>query len=203
MLAGELPYDGPTPHSIIAKRASDPVPSVRRLRLAVPEALDQVVTRALAPVPADRFATAADFQRALLPDATDTAPARTARARRFRPGLLAGSAVALAAVVVVGAILRQRSPEPALPAGPARVAVLPFENLGDSADGYFADGMSDAVRGKLIALPTLQVITRQSSTEYKGTKKSLSQIGRELGVEYLLTATVRWDRSVAAPAGCR
>ena len=198
MLAGELPYDGPTPHSIIAKRASDPVPSVRRLRLTVPEALDQVVTRALAPVPADRFATAADFQRALLPDATDTAPARMPPPRRLRPALLAGSAVALAAVAVVGALLWQRSPETALPGRPARLAVLPFENLGDSADGYFADGMSDAVRGKLIALPTLQVIDRRSSTEYRGSKKSLKQIGGELGVEYLLTATVRWDRRGAA-----
>ena len=52
-------------------------------------------------------------------------------------------------------------------AGPKRLAVLPFENLGDSADAYFADGVTDEVRGKLAALPGSQVIARGSSNQYK------------------------------------
>jgi len=65
MLAGEPPYTGPSAQAIVAKRLSDPVPSVRRVRAAVPEGLEQAVTRALAPVAADRFASADDFVRAL------------------------------------------------------------------------------------------------------------------------------------------
>ena len=79
-----------------------------------------------------------------------------------------------------------------------RVAVLPFENLGRSEDEYFADGVTDAIRGKLTALPGLQVTARTSSAQYKKSAKTPQQVGRELGVEYLLTGTVRWER---APGG--
>ena len=54
----------------------------------------------------------------------------------------------------------------------ARLAVLPFENLGDSADAYFADGITDEVRGKLTALPGIQITASQSSAEYQNTTKS-------------------------------
>ena len=76
-----------------------------------------------------------------------------------------------------------------------RIAVLPFENLGDSADAYFADGITDAVRGKLTALPSLEVIARASSVQYRGNSKPPAEIARELGVRYLLTGTVRWART--------
>jgi eukaryotic-like serine/threonine-protein kinase len=76
-----------------------------------------------------------------------------------------------------------------------RIAVLPFENLGDSSDAYFADGITDAVRGKLTALSNMEVIARASSVQYRGTTKSPSEIARELGVRYLLTGTVRWAKT--------
>ena len=66
--------------------------------------------------------------------------------------------------------------------------MLPFQNLGDSSTAYFADGITDAVRGKLAALPGVQVIASSSTNEYKGTTKSLSVVGRELGSDYLLIA---------------
>src|SRR5437870_5900745 len=67
MLVGEPPYTGPTAQVVIAKRFTDPVPSVRRLRETVPPAVDAATTRALAKAPADRFATAAQFAEALTP----------------------------------------------------------------------------------------------------------------------------------------
>ena len=74
------------------------------------------------------------------------------------------------------------------------LAVLPFENQGDSSQAYFADGVGDEVRGKLSKLEGLAVIARASSNEYRNTSKSPQQIARELGAEYLLTATVRWEK---------
>jgi TolB-like protein len=70
--------------------------------------------------------------------------------------------------------------------------VLPFDNLGDSADAYFADGVTDAVRGKLAEISGLEVIARNSSLEYRGATKPQEQIASELRVDYLLTGTVRW-----------
>jgi serine/threonine protein kinase/tetratricopeptide (TPR) repeat protein len=69
LLAGEPPYTGITAQAVIAKRFTDPVPAVRRLRPAVPPAMEQALMRALAPVPADRFDSAEAFAIAL------TAPA--------------------------------------------------------------------------------------------------------------------------------
>ena len=73
MLAGEPPYTGATAQALIAKRMVDPVPAVRRLRAAVPLGVEQALTKALAKVPADRFASALTFAEAL------TAPARLRR----------------------------------------------------------------------------------------------------------------------------
>ena len=70
MLAGEPPYTGSTAQALIAKRLVDPVPAVRRLRAAVPVGVEQALTKALAKVPADRWASAVAFAEAL------TAPAR-------------------------------------------------------------------------------------------------------------------------------
>ena len=87
--------------------------------------------------------------------------------------------------------------------GPPRLAVLPFENLGDSADAYFADGMTDEVRGKLAQLSGLAVIARASSNDYRATTKAPQEIARELGADYLLTATVRWEKVQGRPSRVR
>ena len=100
------------------------------------------------------------------------------------------------AVFVVGGVLVLRRPFKSAPhaSGVKRVAVLPFENLGTPDDEYFADGIADAVRGRLVALPGLEVIARGSSTPYRKSTKTPIQVARELGVRYLLTATVRWQK---------
>ena len=75
------------------------------------------------------------------------------------------------------------------------LAVLPFENLGDSADAYFADGIANELRAKLSQLDGSEVIARASSNQYRGTTKAPEEIARELGADYLLTATVQWDKA--------
>ncbi|HXI21249.1 MAG TPA: tetratricopeptide repeat protein [Gemmatimonadales bacterium] len=82
------------------------------------------------------------------------------------------------------------------PGVPKRLAVLPFDNLGDTADAYFADGVTDAVRGKLAGVPGLEVIASASADEYKNTTKPARQIARELGVSYLLIGKIRWQKGV-------
>jgi len=118
---------------------------------------------------------------------------RNARSRR-RIVVGAWSAGVLATGVAVysaGVLVRRASTKPSAVAGPPSIAVLPFENPGASADDYFADGMTDAVRGSLAELPELRVIGRNTSLTYKSTKRSQTQIARELGARYLVTGTVR------------
>ncbi|MGH8570394.1 MAG: serine/threonine-protein kinase, partial [Gammaproteobacteria bacterium] len=65
MLAGEPPFTGATTQVLIVKRLTEPAPSVRAVRSSVPEAIDQAIRKALAPVAADRFSTVAQFAQAL------------------------------------------------------------------------------------------------------------------------------------------
>jgi TolB-like protein/Flp pilus assembly protein TadD len=102
----------------------------------------------------------------------------------------------LLVTATMGMLIWQRSHRagPAGADGSRVVAVLPFENLGGAGQEYFADGVTDAIRGKLAAIPGLQVIARSSSSVYKGSGKTPTQIADELGAQYLLTGTVRWER---------
>ena len=198
MLAGSPPHAGPTIHATLARRLTGAPPGVRRYRPDAPEAVDRALARALSLAPGDRFGSIAEFAAAL------AHPAPTTRPRVPRSAWIAIAAVAtlLAAVLATRA---GRAPHPASPPAAAvaplaepvaRLAVLPFTNLGDSADAYFADGMADELRGKLAGLPGLEVIARGSSSQYQGSGKTPAEIASELGVRYLLTGTVRWDKGV-------
>ena len=66
MLVGEPPYTGPTAIAVLTKRLSDPVPSARRLRAAIPRSVDAALMRALAQEPVDRFGSAPEFADALV-----------------------------------------------------------------------------------------------------------------------------------------
>ncbi|MGC2202519.1 MAG: adenylate/guanylate cyclase domain-containing protein [Stellaceae bacterium] len=88
---------------------------------------------------------------------------------------------------------------PSAPAPPAlplpdkpSIAVLPFQNMsGDSEQEYFADGMVEEITTALSRIRWLFVIARNSSFTYKGQAVDIKQVGRELGVRYVLEGSVR------------
>jgi TolB-like protein len=214
MLAGEPPFAGPTPQAAIARRFTEAPRQLRQVRETVPEAIEQAVMKALAKAPADRFPSAAEFARALALPVAATPVSTTAgptavtpqahgmvippatRPRVPAPAVTLGLGILIGLGVLFG-WLRSHSTRnvDTSGAGVKSLAVLPFENLGPAEDEYFADGVTDAVRGKLVALPGLQVTASNSSTQYKKTTKSPREIGRELGVQYLLVGKVRWEKS--------
>ncbi len=99
-------------------------------------------------------------------------------------------AVALVLILPILAIWLFRSRERA-PAGIRSLAVLPLENLsGDAAQGYFADGMTDELITDLAQISALRVISRTSVMVYKGARKPLPQIARELNVDAVVEGTV-------------
>jgi TolB-like protein len=86
------------------------------------------------------------------------------------------------------------APEPAPPSGadPPMIAVLPFQNMsGDPDQEYFADGMVEEILTALSRIRWLFVIARNSSFIYKGQAVDIKQVGRELGVRYVLEGSVR------------
>ena len=202
LLAGEPPFSGPTAQAVITRALTETPRPLTSVREAVSPQLAGVVSKAMARTAADRFATAAEFARALgatsgevpvtgsIPSlaATGTGPAM-----RRAPRLAGIAVVAAVLVAVVGGLLLTRSR--GSDSGVRRVAVLPFENEGAAEDAYFADGVADEVRTKLAGIPGIQVTARTSANQYKNSTKSPKDIGRELEVEYLLTGTVRWSKT--------
>ena len=81
--------------------------------------------------------------------------------------------------------------QPLLPDKPS-IAVLPFQNMsGDPEQEYFADGMVEDIITALSRFKSLFVIARNSSFTYKGRAVDIKQVGRELGVRYVLEGSVR------------
>jgi len=192
MLTGAPPYTGTSPQAIMAKiMTSRTPPSVQRERPTVSDALDAVVGKAMAARPADRFRSAASFAEALEAVERGAPAVRQRRALRYAGAMIA---VALALTAVSYYLQRQPPAQAVVPVGPTTIAVLPFDNVGDSTVGYFADGITDEVRGKLAALNGLKVIASGSSGQYRRTTKSPEAIARELGAQYLLVGRVLWGR---------
>jgi len=80
---------------------------------------------------------------------------------------------------------------PPLPDKPS-IAVLPFENMSDDPkQEYFADGMVEEIITALSRFKSLFVIARNSTFSYKGKSPDIRQVGRELGVRYVLEGSVR------------
>jgi serine/threonine protein kinase/Flp pilus assembly protein TadD len=163
MLAGSAPFTGPTAQAIITKRFTEPPPSLRMARSTIPEAVDAAVTRALAKVPADRFATAAQFGHALAVHSGSTPPGNT-------PTTTAAPSAATA----------------------KSIAVLPFVNMSnDPENEYFTDGVAEEIINALSKIQALRVASRTSSFAFKGKSEDMGDIGRKLKVATVLEGSVR------------
>ena len=212
MLAGEPPYTGPTAQAIMARRFSEPVPSVHRFRPAVPDSVDRSLRRALAPVPADRFTRAAEFGRALsVPTGVASVPVQPADATRVvarpdehRPrvsrALVLGIGFLLGLGVLFGWLRSRESRQPARDTVAKRLAVLPFESEGDTNERIFAAGMSEEITTRLARVPGLSLMARSSALQYRRSGQTAPQFGHTLGVEYVLDGTIR---SVPVPGGAK
>ena len=208
MLAGAPPFTGPNPRAIMARRLTAAPPPLAAVRPELPPGVEAAITRALARQPADRFDTAADFAVTLCgrgeerpPEPGEPGPPDRRPWRRYV------AAAALAILLLVGAVLgaqralrRDAAPPPP---GQRMLVVLPFKNLGDSADAYFADGLTEELTSRLASLGGLRVISRTSAEQYRASTRPLKQIGAELGAGYVLEGSVHLDRGAAGASRVR
>jgi serine/threonine-protein kinase len=203
MATGTRPFTGDSPASLMgAILKDDPVPLTER-RGDLPEVLAAILGRCLEKDPDERFSTARELYDALIDLQRDVTAGRAA-ASSPASGLVRigrGARFGLAAILVLavlGSIIwfltgLTGNLTPPDPGGPriSSLAVLPLRNLsGDPAQEYFVDGMTEALITDLSKIGALKVISRPSAMRYKGTKKSLSEIARELGVEALIEGSV-------------
>jgi TolB-like protein/Tfp pilus assembly protein PilF len=107
-----------------------------------------------------------------------------------------GVGVVVLLAVLALAVFLQRRPAASAPAAapavdPKSIAVLPLENLSEEKDNaYFTDGVHEDILTDLSFIKDLHVTSRTSVMQYRGTTKSIKEIGRELGVAYVLEGSV-------------
>ncbi|MGE5235075.1 MAG: protein kinase domain-containing protein [Acidobacteriota bacterium] len=197
ILAGERPFRGETATDTVAailKEEPAPLPA------AVPPALRELVGRCLKRRPEERFSSAHELGLALwavlggveTPAPAQVAPAVVPSSRR-RAAVVALIGVALLAAIA-GLIVKLRSAGPRVGvAALKKIVVLPFENLGLPEDAYFASGMAEEITSRLANVQGLGVISRTTATAYDRHGKTVKQIGADLGVDYVLEGSVRFE----------
>ena len=202
MLSGRRAFKGPTVADTVTEILSkDPAPLSER---AIPAALQSIVSRCLEKRPENRFSTAQDVARALqilVEPAEVNQPQSEAGMKtgkfRLRPIFAGGAVIALMIAAIIGwKLLRQSAPQRAEVAQEhsLRIVVLPFENLGNREDEYFAAGMTEEITSRLANVKELGVISRTSAIGYDRKGKTVRQIGGDLGADYVLEGSVRWER---------
>jgi len=116
-----------------------------------------------------------------------------AEVRPSRPHALLAFATLIVVVVLGSVFWLERTATPRTSAAPRldSIAVLPLDNLsGDASEDFFVDGMTDQLITDLAKVGSLRVISRTSVMRYKGTKKSLPEIARELNVNAIVEGSV-------------
>ncbi len=206
LLTGKPPFTEDSAQALLAAHLADDPEPMAKHRAGIPQRLDGLVMRLLAKRARDRPQSADEVLEVLDTLRTGDLERATRAPRASRRGVvLAGVAIAIAAAGVA-AVLGSRGSKPAVEetaTAPAErrtmLAVLPFENLGRPEDDYIATGLTEEVTSRLTGLRNLGVITRSSAGEYRKTDRPLRDVGRELGVDYVLEGSVRWDTAGGAP----
>ncbi|HEV2827277.1 MAG TPA: serine/threonine-protein kinase, partial [Pyrinomonadaceae bacterium] len=219
MVAGHKPFAGATPTDVIISIAErEPVP-LTKCGPEIPIQLEQIVKKALAKDRDERYGTAEDLlidlkslrrhleigaevERSKQPipagRSEGVASANQGVTSRLFLRMTRGrilTLMALGVVLIIAALVYARffrqSSKTATPSEIKSLAVLPLDNLsGNTSEDYFADGMTDALISDLARVGALRVMSLPSVMRYKGTRKSLSEIGQELNVDAVLTGSV-------------
>jgi eukaryotic-like serine/threonine-protein kinase len=216
MLTGQPPFTGANARAVMARHTMEAVPSIRLVRDAVPEEVEDALLALLEKVPADRPQSAKEFLDLLLPGAGTTATRRVVSrgtsARRAtgggaaqrrrpwwrRPAAWVVAAVTLAALATGGTLLlRHRGGGVAGSASgldPRHLAVLYFEDGSrDSALGYLADGLTEGLIRALQEVRELDVVSSGGVAPYRRSGLPRDSIARALGAGTLVLGTVERD----------
>ena len=201
MATGTQPFSGNTSAAVFDAILNKPPVSPVQVNARVTAPLERIINKLLEKVPALRFQSAAELAAELKRLRRESEPGRTAASSAVTPRRFVRAAVfAVVGILLLLAVgyagLRWRAertaPAAAVPAAKPSVAVLPFQNLsGDPQNEYFSDGTTEEIITKLSKIQNLEVASRMSVARYKGSQQDVRQIGKELGVRYILEGSVR------------
>jgi len=192
MFTQTCPFQGDHPTNVMFAIINKDAPRLTELRKDIPGGLEAIVAKALAKNPADRYQHLGQLisdlelvKRGGVP--TVTIMLTAVRHSKLR-WIVAAATVVLAAVGIFLFIPPPRSAS----ANTKTIAVLPFNNMsGNPEDEYLSDGMTEDILTHLGKIADLRVISRTTMMQYKGTKKTLRDIAKELNAGVVLEGSVR------------
>lgn len=204
MLSGTSPFKGEYEQAIIYSILNDELPEIK----GISEELNNIIRRSTAKNPDDRYRTIGEMHSDLMKlrgdsgsqlsnahfsntKITSQPPVKSSRIK----WIWAAAAALLIAVTAAGWFFFNRGTDQVEPDSDRKmIVVLPFENLGSKDENYFADGVTEEITSKLASIGNIGVISRNSAEKLAETKKSTDEIGKELGVNYILSGTIRWAK---------
>jgi serine/threonine protein kinase len=199
---GSLPFSGESTGVIFDGIMNRAPASALRLNPALPAEFERILEKSLEKERGMRYQSAAEMrtdlkriQRGADSGRTPSGDTQTQARPRAKRGIVFAGAAVLALLLAIGAIAwyEKHSPEHS-GAGAVKpsIAVLPLQNLSAEPDSaYFSEGMTDEITTKLSKIQGIDVASHSSVYSLKATDKSAPEIGRALGVRYLLEGSVR------------
>lgn len=190
LITSKKPFTGSDDASILHSITHDEPEPLVRFKSGVPEHLQRIVDKLLQKDPSLRYHSAAD----ILADLKGAS-----LVKRKATNWKAVSSIAIFLVIIVIAayyLIRYKSNISSSDLDEIkRIVVLPFENLGKEDQEYFANGITDEVMSRLTSASDVAVVSRISSQKYRNSNKTLKEIGDELGADYVLDASIRWQET--------
>ena len=193
LVTGKLPFRGHYRDAIVYSIVNEAPSAISDTRRDVPPALEQIVTKALAKSPDERYqdidGMLADLQtlRGNLESGSAEALLAEAKPAGRKWALILGGVAGLLGLVMTVAAIFLTGHEDAINS----IAVLPLENLsGGPEQDYFVNGMHEALIAELAQIGALTVISRTSVNRYRGTEKSIPEIADELNVDAVVEGSV-------------
>ncbi len=199
MLTGQRPFKGEYEQAVVYSIMGEEPEPVTGLRTGVPMELEQIVNKCLDKDPSGRYQRAdeliVDLRRVMKksdPTRSSAMPPREAKRT------ISYIAWGILMVAILAALIRYGILVPRKPASDSELkmlVVLPFDNLGPVEDSYFTDGITDEIIGRLGAIRSIGVISRNSAFHYAEREWTTKQVGEDLNVDFIVAGTVRWART--------
>jgi serine/threonine protein kinase len=193
MVSGELPFKGDYDQAVVYSILNEKPES---LNIEIPDALKTIIEKCLEKNPSDRYQ---DISYLLVDlkstkDGSSTVHSgQQAKKIKLKPMVFT---IAVLVFIVIGYLyipfdIFIKTSDGAFE-WENSIGILPFDNISnDPEQDYFCEGMTEQIISNLSRLPTLKVIARQSMMKYKDTDKTISEIGEELDVAYVLEGSFR------------
>ena len=194
MLVGEPPYSGSNSQAVLSQHMQAPIPDPTIVRPSISAELKQVIMTALAKLPGDRFATAADLLAALERASVRPLPGTRDRARAIAAVAAVAVLLAVAAAIVVQASWDSGAARPSTAATDEvpRIAVLYFdERPRDSTLRVFADGVTEELIHELGGVNAFRVVSAEAVRGYRGREVAFDSMVKALGATTIIDGTVQ------------